>query len=76
MEAEPNKELNSIENRKFSLLKLKLEAHFVYNRVIFKVLPQMGKSEPAPTIAPWRTDGKWLGNNFLLGSSSLANRGN
>ncbi len=75
MGAEPNKELNSIENCKFSLIKLKLEAHFVYNRVISKV-PQMGKSEPAPTIAPWRMDGKWLGNNSLLGSSSLANHGN
>jgi hypothetical protein len=32
-----------------------------------------GDSEPAPTSAPWRMDGKWSGNSFLLGSSSLAN---
>jgi len=31
VEAEPNKELNSIENCKLSLIKLKLEAHFAYN---------------------------------------------
>jgi hypothetical protein len=30
-------------------------------------------SEPAPTSALWRMDGKWSGNSFLLGSSSLAN---
>jgi hypothetical protein len=34
-----------------------------------------GHSEPAPTSAPWRMDGKWSGNSFLLGSSSLANDG-
>jgi hypothetical protein len=34
-----------------------------------------GHSEPAPTSAPWRMDGKWSGNSFLLGSSSLANHG-
>jgi hypothetical protein len=27
------------------------------------------------TSAPWRMDGKWLGNNCLLGSNSLANHG-
>jgi len=32
-----------------------------------------GNSEPAPTTASRRMDGKWSGNNFLLGSSSLAN---
>jgi len=32
-----------------------------------------GHSEPAPTSAPWKMNGKWSGNNFLLGSSSLAN---
>jgi hypothetical protein len=32
-------------------------------------------SEPVPTSAPWRMDGKWSGNSFLLGSSSLANHG-
>jgi hypothetical protein len=34
-----------------------------------------GHSESAPTSAPWRMNGKWSGNNFLLGSSSLANHG-
>ncbi len=29
----------------------------------------MGHSEPAPTIAPWRMNGKWSGNSFLLGFS-------
>ncbi len=32
-------------------------------------------SEPASTRAPWRMDGKWSRNSFLLGSSSLANHG-
>jgi hypothetical protein len=32
-------------------------------------------SESAPANAPWRMMGKWSGNNFLLGSSSLANHG-
>ncbi len=27
-------------------------------------------SEPAPTSAPWRMNGKWSGNSSLLGSSS------
>jgi hypothetical protein len=36
----------------------------------------LGHSEPAPTTsAPWKMDGKWYGNNFPLGSSSLANHG-
>jgi hypothetical protein len=35
----------------------------------------MGHNEPAPTSAPWRMDGKWSGNSFLLGFSSLANHG-
>jgi hypothetical protein len=34
-----------------------------------------GPNEPALTNAPWRMDGKWSGNSFLLGSSSLANHG-
>jgi hypothetical protein len=34
-----------------------------------------GHNEPAPTSAPWRMDGKWWGNSFLLGSRSLANHG-
>jgi hypothetical protein len=34
-----------------------------------------GHSEPAPTSTPWRMDGKWSGNSFLLGSSYLANHG-
>ncbi len=34
-----------------------------------------GHSEPAPTRAPWRMNGKWSGNNFLLDSSSLVNHG-
>jgi hypothetical protein len=29
-------------------------------------------SELTPTSAPWRMDGKWSGDRFLLGSSSLA----
>jgi hypothetical protein len=33
---------------------------------------KLGQSEPAPTSTPWRMmDGKWWGNNFLLGSRSL-----
>jgi hypothetical protein len=32
-----------------------------------------GHSEPAATSAPWRMNGKWSGNSFLLGFSSLAN---
>ncbi len=35
----------------------------------------LGQSEPAPTSTPWRMNDKWSGNNFLLGSSSLANHG-
>ncbi len=34
-----------------------------------------GHSEPAPPSAPWKMNGKWSGNNFLMGSSSRANRG-
>jgi hypothetical protein len=30
-------------------------------------------SEPAPTSAPQRMNGKWSGNSFLSGSGSLAN---
>jgi hypothetical protein len=33
------------------------------------------QSEPTPTTPLWRMDGKGLGNNFQLGSSSLANHG-
>jgi hypothetical protein len=32
-------------------------------------------NEPAPTSTPWRMNGEWWGNNFLLGPSSLANHG-
>jgi hypothetical protein len=36
----------------------------------------LGHSELASTTtAPWRMDGKWSGNNFPLGSSSLAKHG-
>jgi hypothetical protein len=34
-----------------------------------------GQSESSPTSAPWRMDGKWSRNFFLLGSGSLANHG-
>jgi hypothetical protein len=34
-----------------------------------------GHSEPGPTGARWRMNGKWSGNSFQLGSSCLANRG-
>jgi len=34
-----------------------------------------GHSEPAPTSAPWRMNGKWSGNSFLLSSSSLSKHG-
>ncbi len=30
---------------------------------------------PASTSTPWRMDGNWSGDSFLLGSSSLANHG-
>jgi hypothetical protein len=33
------------------------------------------QSEPASTSAPGRMNGKWSGNSFVLGSSSLANYG-
>jgi hypothetical protein len=36
---------------------------------------EWGQNEPAPTGAPGRMDGKWSGNSFLLGASSLANHG-
>jgi hypothetical protein len=29
-------------------------------------LQKDGDIEPAPTSAPWRMDGKWLGNNFFF----------
>ncbi len=32
--------------------------------------------EPEPMSAQWRMNGKWSGNSFLLGFSSLANYGN
>jgi hypothetical protein len=35
----------------------------------------MGHSEPAPTSAQCRINGKWSGNSFMLSSSSLANHG-
>ncbi len=38
-------------------------------------MTKSGHSEPAPKSAPWKWNGKWSGNNFLLGSSSLANNG-
>jgi hypothetical protein len=35
-----------------------------------------GHSEPALTSAPpWRMNGEWSANSFLLGSSCLANHG-
>jgi hypothetical protein len=34
-----------------------------------------GHNEPTPTSAPWRMNGKRLGNIFLLGSSTLTNHG-
>jgi hypothetical protein len=33
------------------------------------------QSERTPTVALWKMDGKGSGNNFQLGSSSLANHG-
>jgi hypothetical protein len=38
-------------------------------------VPAKGHSEPAPTSAPWRMNGKWSGDSFLLAFSSLANHG-
>jgi hypothetical protein len=39
-------------------------------------LHQAGHIEPAPTTnAPLKMDGKWSGNSFLLGSSSITNHG-
>jgi hypothetical protein len=35
----------------------------------------LGDSEPAPTNALWKMNGKRSQNNFMLGSSSLANHG-
>ncbi len=43
--------------------------------IIKKCLTATAQSEPPPTFAPRRMDGKWLGNSFLLGSSYLANHG-
>jgi hypothetical protein len=52
------------------------KAHIVFCHAWLHELLLLGHSEPAPTTtAPWRMDGKWSGNNFLLGSSSLANHG-
>jgi hypothetical protein len=48
-----------------------------YERLDKTVPPQsrhfLSQSESAPTSALWRMDGKWSGNGFPLGSSSLAN---
>ncbi len=38
-------------------------------------LHQAGHSEPEPTSTPWKMDGKWSGNSFLLGPSSITNHG-
>jgi hypothetical protein len=35
----------------------------------------LGHNEPHPPVHQWRMNGKWSGNSFLLGSSSLANHG-
>jgi hypothetical protein len=35
----------------------------------------LGHNGPAPTSSWWKMDGKWSGNSFLLGSSSLVNHG-
>jgi hypothetical protein len=34
-----------------------------------------GHNETTPTIAPWRMNGEWIENSFLLGSSSPYNHG-
>jgi len=38
-------------------------------------IKQAGHIEPAPTSAPWKMDGKWSGNSFLLGFSSITSHG-
>ncbi len=43
--------------------------------IIKKCLRAAAHSEPPPTFAPRRMDGKWLENSFLLGSSYLVNHG-
>jgi hypothetical protein len=42
---------------------------------IFLLVNFVGHCEPATTSAPWRMNGKWSRNSFLLGFSSLANHG-
>jgi hypothetical protein len=53
----------------------KKAAHNVFYDSVCVCITHMpaGNSESAPTTASRRMDGKWSGNNFLLGSSSLAN---
>jgi len=43
---------------------------FLTNKIVLGLCCQ-----PTPTNAPWRMDGKWIGNNFLLGFNSLVNDG-
>jgi hypothetical protein len=57
----------------------KIEAIQFNDQLLFLVLGHTsllvvvtkGHSEPEPTSAPWRMNGKWSGNSFLLSSSSL-----
>ncbi len=49
---------------------LNYETMFLINKIILELCCQ-----PTPTNAPWRIDGKWIGNNYLLGFNSLVNDG-
>jgi hypothetical protein len=41
----------------------------------WNIILSISHSEPAATSAPWRMNGKWSGDSFLLSSKSLANYG-
>jgi hypothetical protein len=56
----------------------KIWAKVFSDRLVFgggHVYPKNGHSEPAAAGAPWKMNGKWSGNSFLLASSPLANHG-
>ncbi len=48
---------------------------FVAFNSVAKRYVSLGHNELAPTNAPWKMDGKWLGKKLILGSSTLTNHG-
>ncbi len=64
----------SPEQNNFSVLDwLKACTFYACSCLVLLCLPS--HSELTPTSAPWKTNDKWLRNNFLLGFNSLANHG-